>query len=146
MKRESDLEAGARKGTEEGEAGGGVKVRAVLPHRDSIVIKGHVIYPSSISLVKKYLNKAQERGLVRGPHEYTIGISALLSAGMGKADESKIRVVRPSHIKRGWAETLRFGGGNCPPHECFETSVLRRLDELKGKVPYFEDLLDVMGE
>lgn len=136
MKRERDLQSKKRKSSLRG--------KVELPHRASMVIEHHVVRPTSISLVKSYLKKAQEKGLVQDPRDYTIGAAALLSAGMSKADEAGVRYVTPHHINKGWTETLRFGGGNCPPHRCMRRSVLQRVDELKESVPYFGDLLNVM--
>src|ERR1700749_3393003 len=120
MKRERDLYSKRRERN--------VEEKIELPHRESIVIKDHVVRPTSISLVKSYLRKAQERGLVQDARDYTIGAVALLSAGMGKADEAGVRYVTSRHISRGWAEILRVGGGNCPPHRCMRMSVLKRVD------------------
>jgi len=115
-------------------------------HRDSLLIKGHIIYPSSISMVKRYMHKAQAAGFIHNPREFTVGVTALLSAGMAEADQNKERHVKPRHIAGGWSKKLSVGGGNCPPNRCFESSVLRRLAHLKESLPYLSDLLEVMED
>jgi hypothetical protein len=115
-------------------------------HRDALMIKGYVIYPSALSQARRYLNRAQDKGLIRDPREYTIGVSALLSAAMAEANEANVKYVSPRHVAKGWTERLSVGGGNCPPHLCFKSSVLARVDHLKETVPHLSEFLDLIEE
>ena len=105
-------------------------------------VSNYVIYPSAMSLVKSYMNKAQEAGLVQSPSDFKVGVRAMIAAGMAKADEHKVKFVTPQHVKLGWSEKLSVGGGNCPPHRCVARSVLNRVEHLRESLPYFKEFLD----
>ncbi len=113
-------------------------------HRQIVTLTGYAIYPSSLSLAKQYLFKAQDKGLVRSSQDFGTGLSALLSAGMVKASEYNVKYVKPRHIKEGWTEILSVGGGNCPPHNCVARSVLNRVEDLKVSLPRFSDVLKII--
>ncbi len=110
-------------------------------HRDALSVKGHVLYPSARTLLKRYVRQARRTGMIRDAHEEQLGIKALLSAAMAEADKSNSKVVTPKHVYLGWYGRLSVGGGNHPPHRCYRSSVINRVDELKESLPYFDEFL-----
>lgn len=113
-------------------------------HRDVLVIQGHLFYPSSMTLVKRYMSHARRTGMIRDPEEYGVGMQALVSAAMAEADEAGAKFVTPKHVAQGWAQRLSVGGGNHPPHRCLRSSVINRVDELRDSLPYFVDLSPII--
>lgn len=109
--------------------------------RDAVLIKDHVLYPSSRILLKRYMRQARRTGMIRDEQEYKIGIKALSAAAMIEADKEGEKYVTPKHVAAGWARTLRVGGGNCPPHRCLRSSVINRVEELRESLPYFGELI-----
>lgn len=110
-------------------------------HPDAFSVKGHVLYPSARSLLKRYVRQARRTGMIRDAHEEQLGIKALFSAAMVEADKSHSTFVTPKHVHIGWYGRLSVGGGNCPPHRCMRSSVINRVDELKESLPYFGELI-----
>jgi hypothetical protein len=86
------------------------------------------------------LTTAHEAGKLRNPTDITIASAAFVGANISLLQTAGSGRISPRTIMRTWNETLSVGG-NCPPHECIEMSILRRFDTLKERHPHISQLL-----
>jgi hypothetical protein len=104
------------------------------------------ICPSALDKIKGHVNGAAAKNTIQGDRERDIAGLALKAAAIEKAFEDGMRRVNVGHVKRGWRENLVISMGPpspfCdPPEDCFQRSVIMRVDELRERSKVFRELM-----